>query len=138
MSQIKLNPYLNFDGNTREALEFYKHVFGGELKISTFSDIPGMPVPEGYADKVMHGVLEAADVTIMASEGRPGEKVKVGDNVNLSLSGDDNDKLTGYFKGLSEGGQVTMPMALQAWGDVFGMCTDKYGINWLVNISKAA
>lgn len=134
---IKLNPYLNFNGDTKEAMEFYKSVFGGELTLSTFGENPGMPVPPGYEDKIMHASLDSDEITLMASEGRPGEEVKVGNNVNLSLSGNDHDKLTAIFEKLAEGGQVTMPLATQSWGDVFGMCVDKYSINWLVNINKA-
>jgi len=137
MGQIKLNPYLNFDGNTKEAMEFYNQVFGGELKLTTFGEFKGMPVPDGYADKIMHAVLESDDVTLMASEGRPGIPVKAGDNVSLSLSGNDSDKLTKYFNGSAEGGKITMPMAEQGWGDMFGMCDDKFGLHWMVNISKA-
>ena len=137
MGDVLLNPYLNFEGNTREAMEFYQQVFGGELEISTFSDIPDMPVPPGYEDKVMHAALRADDVTLMASEGQPGTPVTFGDNVSLSLSGTDGDRLTGYFEQLSDGGKVSLPMGEQPWGDVFGMVTDRFGINWLVNVSKA-
>ena len=134
---LKLNPYLNFDGHTREAMEFYKSVFGGKVEYHTFGEFPGMPIPDGYADKIMHSVLEADDVTLMASEGRPGAGVKVGDNVNLSLSGDDKDKLTGWFNALAEGGNTVLPLGEQVWGDTFGALVDKFGINWLVNITKA-
>jgi PhnB protein len=138
MDNIKLSPYLNFSGNTQEALEFYKEIFGGSLEISTFDSIPGLQVPEGYAKKVMHGVLEAPELIIMASESMPGREIRVGDNVSLSLTGNDSEKLTGWFKALSHEGHVTMPLASQAWGDTFGMCIDKYGISWLVNIAKPA
>ena len=130
---VKLHPYLAFDGNSKEAMEFYHQVFGGKLDISKFGDFPNPP--EGYEDKVMHAQLEADDLTIMASEGQPGKGVKVGDNVSLSLSGDDDALLTKYFKELSEGGTVTMPLAPQMWGDTFGMLADKFGILWLVNIA---
>ncbi|HVQ44470.1 MAG TPA: VOC family protein [Candidatus Saccharimonadia bacterium] len=131
---VKLNPYLTFNGNTKEVMEFYHTVFGGKLDLSTFGDFPNPP--EGYADKIMHAALTSDDLTIMASEGMPGGTVNFGDNVSLSLSGDDHEKLTGYFKALSEDGHVTMPLEKQMWGDVFGMLKDKYGINWLVNIDS--
>jgi PhnB protein len=135
---VKLSPYLNFQGNTREAMEFYHGVFGGDLKLSTFGDLAGKDAPEGYQDKIMHAVLEAGDITIMASECRPDSKVKFGDNVSLSLAGGDQGKLTSYFHRLSAGGKVTMPLEQQVWGDLFGMVTDSFGIHWMVNISKAA
>jgi len=132
-----LNPYLNFNGNTREALEFYHQVFGGELKLQTFSEVPGMEVPKGYEDKIMHGRLDSDTVTIMATEGQPGKEVKFGDNVSLSLMGSDNPKLTEIFNALAEGGEVTMPLSKQFWGDTFGALKDKFGIYWMVNISEA-
>ena len=132
---IKLNPYINFSGNTQEAMEFYKSVFGGELTLSKFSEFPQMEVPEGYEDKIMHAQLVSGDITIMASEGKPGGEVVKGDNFSLSLSGDDEEELTKLFEALGEGGQVTMPLEKQMWGDTFGMIIDKFGISWMVNIA---
>jgi PhnB protein len=130
-----LNPYVNvLDGQAREALEFYKSVLGGELTISTFAD---MGTEGALADQVMHGQLETeAGYTLMVSDA-PSEMVQVtmGNNVSISLSGDDADTLRGYFSGLSEGGQVTQPLEPAPWGDEFGMFTDKFGINWMVNIA---
>jgi PhnB protein len=130
---LRFNPYLSFDGNAKEALEFYKGIFGGKLDISTFGEFPNPP--EGYADKVMHGVLEADDLTLMASETMPGTERQVGNAASLSMSGDDDEKLTKYFEALGEGGKVVMPLEKQMWGDKFGMVTDKYGFLWMVNIS---
>jgi PhnB protein len=135
---IKLTPYLNFQGNTREAMEFYHGVFGGDLKLSTFGDLAGEGSPQGYQDKIMHAVLEAGDITIMASEGHPDRQVNFGDNVSLSLAGHDRDKLASYFHRLSKGGSVNMPLEQQVWGDLFGMLTDSFGVHWMINISKAA
>jgi len=132
MAAIELSPYLNFEGNCREAMEFYKTVFGGKLEISTFAEFGG--APEGYADKVMHATLTGDDVSFMASDGMPGRPVVFGDSVNISLAGKDAAKLTKFFEALSAGGMVTVPLAKQVWGDVFGMCTDQFGIHWLVNI----
>lgn len=131
-----LTPYLNFQGNTREAMEFYHSVFGGDLKLSTFGEFPNPQLPEDYKDKIMHAALETPDLMLMASEGMPGGKVNFGDNVSLSLAGVESEKLTGYFTKLSEGGTVTMPLEKQVWGDTFGMLTDKFGIHWMVNISS--
>ena len=127
----KLNPYLNFNGDARQAVAFYQGVFGGNLTLSTFADY-GM----GDSDKVMHAALETdAGYTIMASDAPPGMEGSH-DGFGVSLSGDqaDADRLRGYWEKLSDGGDVTMPMQKQAWGDEFGMVTDKFGIPWLVNI----
>jgi PhnB protein len=134
--QPMLTPYLNFQGNTREAMEFYHHVFGGDLKLSTFGEFPNPNTPEDYKDKIMHAVLTTDDLMLMASEGMPGGHVTFGDNISLSLAGSDSEKLTGYFNKLAEGGKITMPLAKQAWGDTFGMLTDKFGVHWMVNISS--
>jgi PhnB protein len=128
----RLNPYLNFTGNARQAMEFYRDVFGGNLTISTFADY-GM----GESDKVMHAMLETdSGYTIMASDAPPGMESSGHHGFGVSLSGDraDADRLRGCWEGLSDGGNVTMPMQKQAWGDEFGMVTDKFGIPWLVNI----
>jgi PhnB protein len=135
MSARALNPYLNFDGNTRQAMEFYQSVLGGSLKVQTFGEIPGMQAAPGQEDKVVHALLEADGIVIMASDPAPGTSVKFGDNVSLNISGSDLEKLTAVFNGLSAGGKVTMPLAKQFWGDTFGMFTDKFGLNWMVNIS---
>jgi PhnB protein len=131
----QLNPYLNFNGNARQALEFYTSVFGGTLNVMTFADMGDKDSP--IADKVMHGQLEtAAGYTIMAADAPPGMESPGMHGFGVSLSGDDGDTLRGYWDKLSEGGTVTMPMAKQAWGDEFGMCTDQFGVPWLVNISQ--
>jgi PhnB protein len=135
MSVIVLSPYLNFQGNCEEAMNFYKAVLGGELEISRFSDFPDPSLPEDYKDKVMHATLKGDVITFMASDGRPGGTVNFGDSVSLSLAGDDEATITSYFNGLSEGGTIIAPLQKQVWGDMFGMFTDKYGINWLVNIT---
>ena len=133
----KLVPYLNFNGNTKEVMDFYHGIFGGELKLTTFGDMgPSMPAPEGYADKIMHADLQADAIQIMASEGRPESPTQFGDNISMSLAGTENDHLQDYFDKLADGGEVVMPVAAQAWGDSFGMCKDKYGIQWMVNITK--
>jgi PhnB protein len=138
---VVLNPYLSFNGNAEEALNFYKGVFGGEVEISRFSDFPpnpDMPMDEAARQKVMHSVLKADGLQLMLSDAMRGSGVKVGDNISISLSGDDKDALTKYFEGLSQGGNVTQPLETHPWGDTFGMLVDKYGINWLVNITAAA
>ena len=133
----RLNPYIGFADNARQALEFYRSVFGGELELDTFGQGGMAEGPD--ADKIMHGRLETpAGYTLMASDTPAGMDRTVGTNVSISLSGDDADELRGYFAKLSEGGSVTMPLGIQAWGDEFGMCVDPFGIAWLVNISQPA
>ena len=127
-----LNPYLNFDGTTREAMEFYRDVLGGELSIMTFGDM-GADGPT--ADGVMHASLTSEGLTLMASDMPPGQTLEAGNNFGVSLSGDDEAELMGYWDKLSAGGTVTVPMEKQMWGDAFGMCVDRFGTSWLVNIA---
>ena len=130
----RLNPYLSFDGNARQALEFYASVLGGNLNLSTFADYGGKDSPD--ADKIMHGQLETeAGYTLMAADTPTGMKFQGMHGFGVSISGDDDVVLHRYWDKLSDGGTVTMPMQKQAWGDEFGMCTDKFGVPWLVNIS---
>ena len=131
----RLNPYLNFNGNARQALEFYATVFDGALNLSTFADFGDKDSP--IADKIMHGQLETqAGYTIMAADAPPGMESPGIHGFGVSLSGDDGDALRGYWAKLSDGGTVTMALQKQAWGDEFGMVTDKFGVPWLVNISQ--
>lgn len=131
----RLNPYVNFRGNAREALEFYQSVFGGELTISTFGEFGDASAPG--ADKVMHGQLETPlGFTLMCADAPPEMPVTAGDNITISLSGDDADALRGYWTQLSENGQVMVPLEKQMWGDEFGNCTDRFGVPWMVNITE--
>lgn len=128
-----LNPYVSFDGNAREAMEFYQSVLGGELQVMTFGE-SGMPGPG--SDKVMHAQLTSeAGYTIMASDMPPGMEHKPGQNISISISGDDAERLRGYWQALSEGAEVTMPLEQQMWGDEFGALVDRFGINWMVDIT---
>jgi PhnB protein len=131
----RLNPYLNFDGTAREAMEYYRDVFGGELRLSTFGE-NGMDGPT--ADKIMHAQLETpSGYTLMAADTPPGMQRTTGDAITVSLSGEDGDELRGYWDKLSNGGQVTMPFEKQMWGDEFGMCVDRYGVPWMVDVVVA-
>jgi PhnB protein len=130
----RLNPYLNFNGNARQALEFYHSVFGGDLTLSTFSDFGAQGTAD--ADRIMHGQLETtAGFTIMAADVTSEMPYQPPAGFSVSLSGDD-DALRGYWQKLSSNGTVTMPLEKQAWGDEFGMCADQFGVPWLVNISQ--
>jgi len=131
----RLNPYLNFNGNARQALQFYQSAFGGELNLNTFADFGAKDSPD--ADRIMHGQLETdAGYTIMAADVTSDMEYHPMAGCSVSLSGDDGDVLRGYWDKLSVGGTTTMPMQKQSWGDEFGMCVDGFGVPWLVNISQ--
>jgi PhnB protein len=130
----RLNPYISFDGNAREAIEFYRDVFGGELNINTFGEFG---VPQESPDKVMHSMLETdGGFTLMASDTPSHIEYDPGTNISISLSGEDGDELRGYWEKLSGGGTVSVPLEKQMWGDEFGSCVDRFGITWLVNIAQ--
>ncbi|MGY6020025.1 VOC family protein [Streptomyces spinosirectus] len=132
----RLNPYISFDGDARQAMEFYKEVFGGTLTLNTFGEFGQSDTP--HSDKIMHGLLETPDgFTLMAADTPPGMQHSPGSNFAVSVSGDDDAALRGYWEKLSGGGSVSVPLEKQMWGDVFGMCTDRFGIPWMVNIGEA-
>jgi PhnB protein len=133
----RLNPYLNFNGNAREAMEFYRSVFGGDLVLNTFGELGAPDSPD--ANRIMHGQLETdAGYTIMGADVTSDMKFEPAAGFSVSLSGDDDGALHGYWGKLSAAGTTTMPLAKQVWGDEFGMCVDQFGIAWLVNISQPA
>lgn len=134
----RLNPYLNFNGNAREAAEFYQSVFGGELRVNTFKELGAAQSPE-EENLVMHSELKTPDgLVLMAADFPPRMEYKPGNNFSVSLSGEDEGVLRGYYDRLADGGVVTMPMEKAIWGDVFGMCIDRFGTSWLVNVNAAA
>ncbi|MBA2478722.1 MAG: VOC family protein, partial [Sporichthyaceae bacterium] len=123
----RLNPYISFAGNAREAMEFYQRVFDGSLTLNTFGEF-GPPDAPG-ADKIMHGQLETdGGFTLMGADTPPGTEHEPGNNIAVSLSGDDAEQLRGYWAKLAEGGAVSVPLEPQMWGDEFGMCVDQFGI----------
>ena len=129
----RLNPYISFTDNARQAMEFYQSVFGGKLTLNTFGEY-GAPDGPG-ANNIMHGQLDTdSGLTLMAADTPPGETHQVGNTFAVSLSGEDADELRGYWKKLSAGGEVSVPLEKQMWGDEFGMCVDQFGIPWMVNI----
>ena len=131
----RLNPYISFTDNARQAMEFYNSVFGGTLTLSTFGEFGAADSPD--ADKIMHGMLVKDDgFALMAADTPSGMEHRPGTNIAVSLSGDDSDDLHGYWSKLSDGGTVTVPLEKQMWGDEFGMCVDRFGISWMVNISQ--
>jgi PhnB protein len=131
----RLNPYLNFNGNARQAMEFYAYVFGGELTLNTFSQVAGVEGPD--SDRIMHAVLETpAGYSIMAADVTSDMEYHAPAGFSVSLSGDDADALRGYFERLAADGTMIMPLQRQVWGDEFGMCADQFGVSWLVNIAQ--
>jgi PhnB protein len=131
----RLNPYISFPGNAREAMEFYKGVFGGTLTLSTFGEFGSQDVPD--PDNIMHGQLETdRGFTLMGADNPPGVEHDPGNNIAVSLSGDDAGDLRRYWDALSGDGAVTVPLEKQMWGDEFGMCVDRFGIAWMVNIGR--
>jgi PhnB protein len=133
MQNILVNPYLFFKGTAQEAMEFYKEVFGGELTTNTYEKLMGGNAPEGLEGKLMHADLRGGDITLMGSDTLQASDKAA--KVTISLSGDDEAKLTEIFNKLSSGGEVQSQLKKEAWGDMFGQLTDKYGIDWMVNIN---
>jgi PhnB protein len=128
----RLNPYIMFAGNAREAMEFYQSALGGDLTMNTFAEF-GAPGPDG--DQIMHANLETPDgFTLMASDTPPGMEGSTGSSIAVSLSGDDADQLRGYWNKLTDGAEITMPLEQQMWGDVYGQFTDRFGIQWMLDI----
>lgn len=133
---MTINPYLTFDGNTEEAFNFYKSVFGGDVMLHRFGGAPGMEnIPEADKQKVMHAALPIGNNMLMASDAiaSMGKPLAKGNNVSLSIQADSKEEADRVFQGLSNGGTVTMPLADAFWGAYFGMCDDKFGVHWMVN-----
>jgi PhnB protein len=134
---VRLNPYLSFRDNAREAMTRYQSVLGGELTVSTFADFHASEDP-AEQDKVMHAQLETPDgLVLMGADTPAAMEYRPQAGVAVSLSGDDEAKLRGYWERLSEGGTVTMPFEKAPWGATFGMCVDRFGTSWMVNVADA-
>jgi PhnB protein len=129
-----LTPYLTFNGNAAKAMKFYHSVLGGELAMQTFGETKASQRPE-EKDLIIHATLKNEGLTFMASDAMTDRQAKFGDNVHMSISGNNRAKLTEVFNGLAKGGKVDMPLAKQFWGDTFGQLTDQFGIHWMVNIT---
>ena len=129
-----LTPYLTFNGQAGAAMKFYHSILGGELTMQTFAESKMAQRPEDN-DLIIHATLKNEGLTFMASDAMPSRQAKFGDNVHMSISGEDHERLTRIFNGLSDGGKVDMPLAKQFWGDTYGQLTDKFGVHWMVNIT---
>lgn len=136
-----LHPYLTFPGTPREAMEFYRDVFGGELTVTTFGELHALPEDSPSLDKVMHAQLVSPHVTIAASDLIEETPVEIifGNAFSLALMGEaeDAETLTAAFDRLAEGGQVVMPLAPQMWGDLYGSLVDRFGTSWMVDVAGA-
>ncbi len=131
----RLNPYLSFRDSAREAMDFYQSVFGGELTSATFAEFHSSDDP-AEQDKIMHSMLETPNgLVLMAADTPNSMELSSGNNYSVSLNGDDDAQLRGYWEKLSSSGTVTMPLNKAPWGDSFGMCSDQFGITWMVNIT---
>ncbi len=132
---MTLCPYLNFRGNAREAMERYREVFGGELMLTTFAE-GGTPGDPAEADNIMHGQLETPDgFTLMGADAPDSMSYTPGSTISVSLFGDDEEKARRFWDALLDGGSETVPLERAPWGDVFGMLVDRFGIEWMVNVS---
>lgn len=139
-----INPYLNFQGNCEEAFHLYQSVFGGEFHyISRYKDMPvqeGMPpMSEEMGNKIMHMSLPISEQIMLMGSDAGGDwapNIVMGNNVTLSITVDSREEADRIFHALSQGGQVTMPMTQQFWGDYFGMWIDKFGINWMMSYNE--
>lgn len=132
-----LNPYLGFRATAREAMTFYQSVFGGQLELSTFAEFQASDDP-AEQDKIMHAALTTDNGMVLMGADTPNRMdYTAGNNFSVSVSGTEEDELRRYFDKLADGGTVTMPLESAPWGAVFGMCTDKFGVTWLINITPA-
>lgn len=136
---MKVNAYLNFEGNCEEAFNFYKSIFGGEfVGISKFKDVPpssseGMNLTEEDKERIMHVALKVGDNMLMGSDCPSSMKVKFGDSISISVHPESEEEAKEIFDKLSEDGKVVMPLEKTFWNAYFGMCVDKFGIPWMVN-----
>lgn len=132
MSTLTCNPYIFFQGNCREAMEFYQNIFGGELYFQTHEE-SGQDASSEWKDKIMHAALTQGAVTLMGSDTEQASSRAA--KITLSLNGDEEKELTDIFNRLSEGGEVQYPLKKEFWGDIFGSFTDKFGVEWMVSIA---
>jgi PhnB protein len=130
-----MNSYLTFDGNCREAMKFYEKCLGGELNLMSFADAPG-DSPKEAKDRIMHARLAKGAVILMASDTMPGMPLQQGNNFSIAIDCESMNETENVFKALGDGGKITMPLQDTFWGAHFGMLTDKFGIQWMLNYEK--
>lgn len=136
---MKLFAYLNFDGRAEEAIGYYKDLFGAEVSsLMRFSDAPGeMDFPKALDKKIMHSTLEFSGCTLHVSDSMQ-EELSMGNAIHLSISTSSEEEAQALFAGLSDGGSVTMALGPVFWGGIFGMVTDKFGVQWMVSAHQAS
>lgn len=136
-----LNPYLNFNGKTEEAFNFYKSVFGGEFtNVQKIAETPfAAQMPEAERNRIMHIALPIGTTTLMGSDilESQGHSLSIGNNCHININAETKSQADKLFKGLSAGGKITMPLEKAFWGAYFGMVTDRYGVQWMVNCENA-
>jgi PhnB protein len=137
-----VNPYLTFDGNCMEAFTYYRSVFGGEFEdLSPFSDMPpDVPSSPEDADKLMHVSLPLGEGQVLMGSDRPSTMGAgtFGNNVAISIAPETSAEGRRVFEALADGGEVIMPYEQQFWGADYGMCTDRFGIHWMVNYTPSS
>ena len=134
----QLNPYLNFDNNCRQAMNFYKDCLGGELTLQTVGEMPAMAaqMPPQMKDNILHSTLTSGDIVIMASDLNREKQIE-GNTVHLCVNCNSENELNSFFSKLSAGGKITEPVADMPWGGMYGSLTDQYGKHWVFNFQKS-
>ncbi len=136
----ELNPYISFRNDAREAMSFYQSVFGGQLSVMTFADIPGMAQDPEEAELVMHSSLTTDNgMTLMAADTPKRMQYESPAGIQLSVIGTqaETELLTGYWERLSQGGTIQQPLTPAPWGDTFGALRDRFGVSWMFDIAGA-
>ena len=133
----RLNPYISFADNAREAMEFYQASSAARSTLNTFGEFGQADTPRRRQDHARHARDRRRLHARWPRTPRPAWSTTPATTSRVSLSGDDGDELRGYWEKLSDGGTVTVPLEKQMWGDEFGMCVDRFGISWMVNITQA-
>ena len=131
-----LNPYLLFDGNAREAMEFYQDCFGGKLEMMDYESSPEIEIADKHKKLIMHSSLRCEHTTILASDNMPGKKLKKGDNIQISIDCISESELTQFFFSLSEEGEILFPLQDTFWGAKFGQVRDKFGVHWMLSFER--
>lgn len=131
-------PYLFFDGNCREAMEFYKTCLGGELQLMALKDTPvAAQFPPEAADLIMHADLDNDNISLMASDNFDGSPIEQGNRISLMISCSSEEELRKFFDALAQGGTVNQPVRKEFWGDIYGQLTDKFDIQWQMNFHQS-
>jgi len=138
---IKLNTYLNFNGNTEQVFTFYKKIFGGDFTtLMRFADMPGSEkMTDEDKEKIMHVALPVGEQDVLMGTDvmeSMNQRLNPGDNFSISISLDNEAEAIRIFEVLSAGGQVIMPLGKEFWSDLFGICKDQFGIQWMINYNK--